>query len=266
MREQKPQDRIKNFDEVPYGFNEEEAVQEAARCLQCKTAPCVTGCPAEIDIPAFIKAIKEKRFADSIGIIQKTNNLPAVCGRVCPQEDQCEKMCVLEKSGKPINIGSLERFAADWNIQNRSDVNEEIAKTQDINKKVAVIGAGPAGLTCAADLAKNGYKVTIFEGLHKPGGVLTYGIPEFRLPKEIVRPICIIPVSPAPITIKPGFTIGTSTTTGFTGSIAAARSIRSSMEWISVWGGLRSKTKRKRMLSLTKSLLMKNCRSPTARR
>ncbi|MFH1310393.1 MAG: NADPH-dependent glutamate synthase [Candidatus Omnitrophota bacterium] len=188
MREQNSKERIKNFDEVPYGYNEEEAVSEASRCLGCKTAPCVNGCPAEIDIPAFIKAIKEKRFKDAIDTIKKTNNLPAVCGRVCPQEDQCEKMCVLMKTGNPINIGSLERFAADFERQNiQSSENEELEMPHEKRgKKVAVIGAGPAGLTCAADLAKMGYDVTLFEALHKPGGVLVYGIPEFRLPKEIV--------------------------------------------------------------------------------
>lgn len=186
MREQDPKKRIKNFDEVPYGYNEEEAVQEASRCLQCKNKPCVDGCPAEIDIPAFIEAIKEKRFKTALAIIRETNSLPAVCGRVCPQEDQCEKMCVLQKAGKPINIGSLERFAADFEGETEEDNRELGSKTSDLDEKVAVIGAGPAGLTCAADLARMGYKVTIFEALHKPGGVLTYGIPEFRLPKDIV--------------------------------------------------------------------------------
>ncbi len=186
MREQDPKERVKNFDEVPYGYSLEEAVAEASRCLQCKTAPCVGGCPAEIDIPGFILAIKEKRLRDSISILKNTNNLPAMCGRVCPQEDQCEKVCVLLKAGKPINIGSLERFAADWGMENpATDKEEKIAKKKGA-EKVAVIGAGPAGLVCAADLTKKGYDVTIFEALHKPGGVLTYGIPEFRLPKDIV--------------------------------------------------------------------------------
>lgn len=188
MREQDPKTRIKNFNEVPYGYNEDEAVKEASRCLQCKKAPCVAGCPAEIDIPGFIKAIKEKRFKDSIDILKRTNSLPAVCGRVCPQEDQCEKQCVLMKAGKAINIGNLERFAADWEMAQRKG-SEQISGGNAAGKKakVAVIGAGPAGLTCAADLAKMGYQVTLFEGLHKPGGVLTYGIPEFRLPKDIVE-------------------------------------------------------------------------------
>jgi len=187
MREQDPKDRIKNFNEVPYGYNEEEALKEAARCLQCKNAPCIGGCPAEVDIPGFIKAIKEKRFKDAISVIKKTNSLPAVCGRVCPQEDQCEKACVLMKAGRPIDIGTLERFAADWEMRQAvsGGTSDERRATND--EKVAVIGAGPGGLTCAADLAMMGYNVTVFEALHKPGGVLTYGIPEFRLPKRIVE-------------------------------------------------------------------------------
>ena len=186
MNEQAPEERVKNFNEVPYGYTEEEAVAEASRCLQCKNAPCVTGCPAEVDIPGFILAIKEKRFADAINIIMKTNNLGAVCGRVCPQEDQCEVKCVLEKTGQPINIGALERFAADWEREHRDIEKEARESGAAAREKIAVIGSGPAGLVCATDLAKMGYKVTIFEALHKPGGVLTYGIPEFRLPKEIV--------------------------------------------------------------------------------
>ena len=182
MREQDPKKRIKNFSEVPYGYSEEEAVAEASRCLQCPNAPCVEGCPAEIDIPGFINAIKEKHFKEALSVIRKTNSLPAVCGRVCPQEDQCEKKCVLMKAGKPINIGALERFAADFEERTRKPKPEP--KNEE---KIAIVGAGPAGLTCAADLAKMGYKVTVFEGLHKPGGVLTYGIPEFRLPKAVVE-------------------------------------------------------------------------------
>ncbi len=186
MREQDPKERIRNFKEVPFGYNEEEAVKEASRCLQCKVAPCAKGCPAEIDIPSFIKAIKEKRFLEACSIIKKTNNLPAVCGRVCPQEDQCEKLCVLGKKGEPVNIGNLERFAADYQMQHENN-KATFVKNNTQGKKVAIIGAGPAGLTCAADLAKLGYSVTIFEALHKPGGVLSYGIPEFRLPKAIVE-------------------------------------------------------------------------------
>jgi len=186
MREQDPKERIKNFNEVPYGYNEDEAVKEALRCLQCKKPLCVKGCPAEIDIPAFIKAISETRFNDAILIIKKTNNLPAVCGRVCPQEDQCEKLCVLRRKGNPINIGNLERFAADWELKNKSQKENTVLAKDCKGTKIAVIGAGPAGLACSADLAKMGYCVTLFEALHKPGGVLTYGIPEFRLPKNIV--------------------------------------------------------------------------------
>jgi len=171
---------------VPYGYSEEEALKEAARCLQCKKPPCVNACPAEVDIPGFILAIKEKRFVDADRIVKATNNLPAVCGRVCPQEDQCEKLCVLNKAGKPIKIGSLERFIADWAMNSQNQKEVKGAPVSNKGKKVAVIGAGPAGLTCAADLAKFGYQVTVFEALHKPGGVLTYGIPEFRLPKDIV--------------------------------------------------------------------------------
>ena len=186
MREQDPAERKNNFKEVPFGYSKEEAIEEASRCLQCKNAPCVQGCPVEIDIPAFINAIKEERFEEAISIILKTSTLPAVCGRVCPQEDQCEERCVLLKTGSPINIGGLERFAADYEREVAKALEKKIRSIEGTKEKVAVIGSGPAGLTCAADLAKMGYKVTVFEGLHKPGGVLTYGIPEFRLPKDIV--------------------------------------------------------------------------------
>ena len=186
MREQDAKDRAKNFQEVPYGYSPEEAMEEAARCLQCKAAPCVKGCPAEVDIPKFIDKIKEGKFKEALSVITNTNTLPAVCGRVCPQEDQCEEKCVLLKTGSPINIGGLERFAADYEREVAKDSKEEVKVAETKGDKIAVIGSGPAGLTCAADLAKMGYSVTIFEGLHKPGGVLTYGIPEFRLPKDIV--------------------------------------------------------------------------------
>lgn len=186
MREQDPKERIKNFREVPYGYSRAEAVKEASRCLQCKNPPCVKGCPVEINIPKFILAIKEERFSDALKIIKETNNLPSVCGRVCPQEDQCEKLCILEKKGNPINIGSLERFAADYGRENKPAADTSKSLKKPGAAKVAVIGAGPSGLACACDLAKFGYNVTIFEALHKPGGVLTYGIPEFRLPKDIV--------------------------------------------------------------------------------
>ncbi len=183
MAEQDPQERIANFDEVPYGYTPEQAQAEAARCLQCQKAPCRAGCPVEIDIPAFILAIREGDFAAAREKLLETNSLPAVCGRVCPQEDQCEKVCVLAKKGDPVAIGTLERFAADWKDGEEADPEAGSAPEK---AKVAVIGAGPAGLTAAADLARMGYRVTIFEALHRPGGVLVYGIPEFRLPKAIV--------------------------------------------------------------------------------
>lgn len=184
MKEQDPKERIKNFNEVPYGYTEEEAIIEAERCLQCKIPKCVEGCPVNVDIPGFIKAIKERDFDKAIKIMKNTNSLPAITGRVCPQEDQCEMKCVLGKKYEPVAIGRLERFIADWDAK-RGMVIPEINEHYDL--KVAVVGAGPAGLTCAADLAKMGYKVTIFESLHEPGGVLIYGIPEFRLPKSIVK-------------------------------------------------------------------------------
>lgn len=207
MREQDAKARIKNFNEVPYGYNEEEAVAEASRCIQCKNPPCVKGCPVEINIPAFIKAIKERKFPDAINIIKATNNLPAVCGRVCPQEDQCEKLCILGKKGKPVNIGNLERFAADWSRDNKgaSSTSPKTGKTDGV--KVAVIGAGPSGLTCASDLARMGYKVTVFEALHKSGGVLTYGIPEFRLPKDIVMNE-VAEIAATGVEIKHNYVIG----------------------------------------------------------
>jgi len=184
MREQAPEERIKNFDEVPYGYNAEEAMKEASRCLQCKKPKCVEGCPVEVDIPAFIKLIKEGDFRGAIRKIKETNLLPAICGRVCPQETQCEKTCVLGKKHEPVAIGRLERFAADWERENGVEIPETAPPT---GKKIAVVGSGPAGLTVASDMAKLGYEVTVFEALHAPGGVLMYGIPEFRLPKAIVR-------------------------------------------------------------------------------
>ncbi len=184
MKEQQPEERIKNFDEVPYGYDVEIAVEEANRCLECKHEPCRKGCPVEIDIPAFISLIKEKRFEESIHKLKEKNNLPAVCGRVCPQENQCEALCVRGKKGEPVAIGRLERFIADWQLENGVETPELPVKS---GKKVAVIGSGPAGLTCAADLAKMGHDVTVFEAFHAAGGVLVYGIPEFRLPKEIVK-------------------------------------------------------------------------------
>ncbi|MEO0072590.1 MAG: NADPH-dependent glutamate synthase [candidate division WOR-3 bacterium] len=185
MREQDPKARIKNFQEVPFGYTEEEAVLEAKRCLQCKKPGCVKGCPVEIDIPAFIARIAERDFKNAIKIIKKKNVLPAICGRVCPQEDQCEKECVLAKKMEPVAIGRLERFAADWEAEN--NLVEIPPKQPSTGKRVAVVGSGPAGLVFAGDLAQLGHEVVIFEALHKPGGVLIYGIPEFRLPKAIVE-------------------------------------------------------------------------------
>ncbi len=184
MREQPPKERARNYDEVPYGYSEQEAVQEAQRCLQCKKPTCIQGCPVEIDIPGFIQYIADGDFRAAIKRLKEKNVLPAVCGRVCPQEDQCEKMCVLTKKYEPVAIGRLERFAADWE---RAHGESPLPKIHSpTGKKVAIIGAGPGGLTVAGDLIMLGHGVTIFEALHKPGGVLVYGIPEFRLPKAIV--------------------------------------------------------------------------------
>lgn len=183
VREQEPKVRATNFEEVCYGYNEEEAVAEASRCLNCKNAQCMKGCPVSINIPAFIAQVKERNFEEAYHIISESSALPAVCGRVCPQESQCEGKCIRGIKGDPISIGKLERFVADWAREN--GIKPEGAKEKN-GKKVAVIGSGPAGLTCAGDLAKLGYDVTIFEALHEPGGVLVYGIPEFRLPKKAV--------------------------------------------------------------------------------
>jgi len=184
MPEQDPDVRNKNFLEVALGYTEKMAKEEAERCLQCKTRPCVAGCPVNVQIPDFIKLIAEERFEEAYDKIRETNSLPAICGRVCPQETQCEQLCVRGKKGEPVGIGRLERFAADWYMANR-EVKAE--KGEKLGIKVAVIGSGPAGLTCAGDLAKLGYDVTIFEAFHTPGGVLMYGIPEFRLPKALVQ-------------------------------------------------------------------------------
>lgn len=183
VREQDPKVRATNFEEVCLGYNEEEAVKEASRCLNCKKPMCVTKCPVSIEIPEFIQHVKNKEFEEAAKTIAKYSALPAVCGRVCPQESQCEGKCVLGIKGEPVAIGKLERFVADWSREHNVDLSE---REESKNKKVAVIGSGPAGLTCAGDLAKKGYDVTIFEALHEPGGVLVYGIPEFRLPKETV--------------------------------------------------------------------------------
>jgi glutamate synthase (NADPH/NADH) small chain len=188
MREQSAEERIKNFNEVPLGYNEEEAIKEASRCMQCAKKPCVEGCPVRIDIPAFIKALKEKDYQKGIDILHANDSLPCITGRVCPQEEQCQAVCVMKKLGEPISIGRLERFLADWDLPNRaSNKGAHPQSASKNNKKVAVVGSGPAGVTCAAELAKKGYSVTVFEGYHKLGGVLVYGIPEFRLPKAIVE-------------------------------------------------------------------------------
>lgn len=183
VREQLPEVRRENFKEVCLGYSEEEAVAEASRCLNCKNPQCVKGCPVSINIPEFIEHVKNREFEMAAKVIAKYSSLPAVCGRVCPQETQCEGKCVLGIKGEPVAIGKLERFVADWSREN----NVNLAQTEEKkNMKVAVIGSGPSGLTCAGDLAKKGYDVTIFEALHEPGGVLVYGIPEFRLPKDTV--------------------------------------------------------------------------------
>lgn len=184
MRTQDPEVRSHNFEEVELGFNEEEALQEASRCLHCKIPRCVEGCPVNIQIPEFIAALKENNVEKAYQIISETSSLPAICGRVCPQEKQCEKNCVRGIKGEAISIGSLERYVADEAIKNNFS---SAVKAKKKNKKVAIVGSGPSGLTCAGDLAKAGYDVTIYEVLHKAGGVLTYGIPEFRLPKNIVQ-------------------------------------------------------------------------------
>ena len=183
VREQDPKVRATNFDEVCLGYNMEEAMEEASRCINCKNAKCIQGCPVSINIPAFVKAVKEGKITEAADIIAESFALPAICGRVCPQETQCEGKCIRGIKGDPISIGKLERFVADYSREH-GYVPKKPETTN--GKKVAIIGSGPAGLTCAGDLAKLGYEVTIFEALHEPGGVLTYGIPEFRLPKDEV--------------------------------------------------------------------------------
>jgi len=189
MPAQDPKERIRNMNEVALGYTPEQARVEALRCLQCKNAPCVSGCPVRIDIPGFIKAIAEGDFKKSIGIIKKTSLLPAICGRVCPQESQCQEPCTLGKSlkdvSKAVSIGRLERFVADWERNSGAVAVPEVGPAT--GKKVAVIGCGPASITAAADIRRAGHDVVIFEAFHKPGGVMVYGIPEFRLPKKIVE-------------------------------------------------------------------------------
>ena len=209
VREQEPAVRAGNFEEVCLGYNREEAMEEAARCINCKNAQCIKGCPVAIDIPGFIAQIKEGNMEEAYRIISRSSALPAVCGRVCPQESQCEGKCIRGIKGDPISIGKLERFAADWAGEN--GIRPEGA-TEKKNKKVAVIGSGPAGLTCAGDLARMGYDVTIFEALHEAGGVLVYGIPEFRLPKEKVVRREIENVMALGVKIETDVVIGKSTT------------------------------------------------------
>jgi glutamate synthase (NADPH/NADH) small chain len=184
MPKQKPKERVKNFNEVALGYTEEQAIEEANRCLQCIKPQCVGGCPVEVPIPEFIKCLRERKYAEGIAMIKSKNALPAVCGRVCPQEEQCQVNCVVGRIGEPVSIGRLERYLADWEREHGFQIPE---KAKPTGKKVAVVGAGPAGLTAAADLVKLGHEVVMFEALHLPGGVLVYGIPEFRLPKVIVR-------------------------------------------------------------------------------
>lgn len=185
MKEQPPLVRARNFLEVPYGYSATDAVQEASRCLTCKNGPCREGCPVGVDIPGFVSLIKEGRFLEASSKVKERNALPAVSGRVCPQESQCESRCLLGKKGEPLAIGNLERFAADYKAE--AGETRMPGRPKPSGRKVAIIGSGPGGLTCAADLAKSGHAVTLFEALHKPGGVLVYGIPEFRLPKVIVE-------------------------------------------------------------------------------
>lgn len=209
VREQDAKVRATNFEEVCYGYNEEEAREEASRCINCKNAKCIEGCPVSINIPAFIHEVKEGNIEEASKIIGESSALPAVCGRVCPQESQCEQRCIRGIKGEPVSIGKLERFTADWAREH--GIKPEPPKQKN-GKKVAVIGSGPAGLTCAGDLAKLGYDVTIFEALHEAGGVLVYGIPEFRLPKSKVVQKEIENVKHLGVKIETNVVIGKSTT------------------------------------------------------
>ena len=209
VREQEPKVRATNFEEVCYGYNKEEAMEEATRCLNCKNARCIQGCPVSINIPAFIAEIKEGNIEEAYKVIGQSSALPAICGRVCPQESQCESKCVRGIKGDAVSIGKLERFVADYALEN--DIKPE--KPEKTNgHKVAVIGSGPSGLTCAGDLAKLGYEVTVFEALHELGGVLVYGIPEFRLPKQKVVKKEIEKVKELGVKFETNVVIGKSTT------------------------------------------------------
>lgn len=209
VREQDAKMRAANFEEVCLGYDKEEAMEEAARCLNCKNARCIQGCPVSINIPGFIEKVKEGDFAGAYQVIGQSSSLPAVCGRVCPQETQCEGQCIRGIKGDAVSIGKLERFAADW--ASEQGIRPEGAKEKK-GKRVAVIGSGPAGLTCAGDLAKMGYDVTIFEALHEPGGVLVYGIPEFRLPKDAVVKREIENVKSLGVSIETNVIVGKSVT------------------------------------------------------
>lgn len=209
VREQDASQRAANFEEVCLGYNKEEAMEEAARCINCKNAQCVKGCPVAIDIPGFIEKVKEGDVEAAYQVISKSSALPAVCGRVCPQESQCEGKCIRGIKGEPISIGKLERFVADWAMEN--GIKPAGCGTKN-GKRVAVIGSGPAGLTCAGDLARQGYDVTIFEALHEPGGVLVYGIPEFRLPKTRVVAKEIENVKSLGVKIETNVVVGKSVT------------------------------------------------------
>ena len=209
VREQDPKVRATNFEEVCYGYNKEEAMEEAQRCINCKNARCIQGCPVSINIPGFISHVKEGNIEEAYKVIGESSALPAICGRVCPQESQCESKCIRGIKGDPISIGKLERFVADYALEH--DIKP--AKPEKTNgHKVAVIGSGPSGLTCAGDLAKLGYEVTVFEALHELGGVLVYGIPEFRLPKEKVVKKEIEKVKELGVHFEPNVVIGKSTT------------------------------------------------------
>ena len=209
VREQAPKVRAANFEEVCLGYNQDEAMEEAVRCINCKNAKCITGCPVSINIPGFISAVKEGNIKEAYNVISESSSLPAICGRVCPQESQCEGKCIRGIKGEPVSIGKLERFVADWARDN--DVKPP-APASSNGHKVAVIGSGPAGLTCAGDLAKMGYEVTIFEALHEPGGVLVYGIPEFRLPKSDVVAKEVENVKSLGVKLETNVIIGKSTT------------------------------------------------------